>query len=472
MTRRVIRGAAVLALAIGALLALPATHASAHPLGNFTVNTAAGLVVTPGEIRVHYALDMAELPTFQELSLIDTDGDGVPSEPERAVWAARTAGGLLPALRLEIDGRRVTMATRASTMTLRPGQGGLEILRLDALFVAPLPAEGEAVFRDESFPDRIGWHEVSAAGTGGVAVSGSSVPLASPSDGLRVYPQDLLSSPLAIREARFTFAPGQQVVPAHQAAGSGRPGVDGNRLAALLGTADLSSTAVLLGLLVAVAFGAIHALAPGHGKTITAAYLVGAGGRVRHAVGAGLAVSAMHTVSVAVVGLLVLFAERLFPPERVYPWLGALAGAVAVALGGSLLVARLRGRRSAVRAHDDGHLHEHSGDPLNGGHHRPLSRKGLAALAVSGGILPSPTAVLVLVAAVAFQRVAFGVALLVAFGLGLAAALSLVGILAARARDALTHRLGGRHTVLLSVLSAAAIMVMGVAVTVQAVAGL
>jgi nickel/cobalt exporter len=156
----------------------------------------------------------------------------------------------------------------------------------------------------------------------------------------------------------------------------------------------------------------------------------------------------------------------------VYPWLGTLAGAVAIALGCSLLVARLRGTRSADRAHDDGHLHGRIGDPLHGGHHRPLSRKGLAALAISGGILPSPTAVLVLVAAVAFQRVAFGVALLVAFGLGLAAALSGVGLLATRARDALTHRSGGRHTVLLSVLSAAAIMVMGVAVTVQAVAGL
>jgi nickel/cobalt exporter len=470
--RRAVRAATVLALAGGALLAGPAPQATAHPLGNFTVNTAVRLVVSPGEIRVHYALDMAELPTFQELSEIDTDGDGSASGPERDAWAARTATELVPTLHLEVGDRQVKLVPRASTAALRRGQAGLQVLRLDALFVAPVPDEGRILFRDVSFPERIGWHEVTATGSGGAAVSGSSVPLASPSDGLRGYPEGLLSSPLEIREARFSFSPGAQVVPAGDAAGSGRPGLEGGRLAALIGAAELSPAVVLLGLLAALAFGALHALAPGHGKTITAAYLIGAGTRVRHALGAGLAVSAMHTASVVLVGLLVLFAERLFPPERVYPWLGALAGAVAVLLGGSLLMTRLRGGSPAHRAqdHDHGPIHRHGGrrSPQRG--HRPLSRKGLAALAVSGGLLPSPTAVLVLVAAVAFQRVAFGVALLVAFGLGLAAALSAVGLLATRARDVLSDRFGGRLAAALPALSAAAIMVMGVAVTAQAVA--
>jgi nickel/cobalt exporter len=444
---------------VGAMSFLaPAAPAAAHPLGNFTVNTYSGIEVVPGAVHVRYALDMAEIPTYQEVPRMDRDGDGAVDAGERSGWASGTAAALAGDLILLIDGRPSDLRVADAAAVLRPGQGGLDVLRLAATFIASAPSSGEVRFRDRTFANRIGWHEVTAAGADGAAVHDSTVPAASASDALRAYPEGLLSSPLDVRGARFRFGPGDQVWPAAVTVdGSGRPGVESGGLAALIDVPDLSISAILLALGVAFGVGALHALAPGHGKTITAAYLAGSSGRARHAVGAALAVTAMHTASVVAVGVLVLSAERLFPPELVYPWLGLAAGAVAVALGGALLMARLRGHR---------HDHDHPPGPDG---HPPLSRRGLVALAVSGGILPSPTAVLVLVGAVALQRVAFGMALLGAFALGLAAALAAVGLLAVRARDALAGRLGGRVAAAVPVLSAVAITVMGLVMAVRAV---
>jgi nickel/cobalt exporter len=451
------RVVALMVLAGAVFILASAAPAAAHPLGNFTVNTSSGIEVVPGQIRIRYALDMAEIPTFQEAPLLDPDGDGVVEEVEGSGWAWRTAAGLAGDLLLSIDGRPAPLTTVGATAALRPGQGGLEVLRLTATFTAPAPSRGQVRFRDRTFADRIGWHEVTATGRGGAAVHGATVPGASPSGALRAYPDGLLSSPLDVRSARFRFRPGEQAAPpAATGSGTGRPGVEAGGLAALIDTPQVSVSLVLLALGVAFGVGALHALAPGHGKTITAAYLAAGDGRVRHAVGAALAVSTMHTAAVAAVGVLVLSAERLFPAERVYPWLGLAAGAVAVVLGGTLLMARLGG-------HGHGHPHRHGPDGP-----RPLSRRGLVALAISGGILPSPTAVLVLVGAVAVHRVAFGMALVGAFALGLAAALAAVGLLAVRARDALAGRLGGRMAAAVPLVGALAVTVMGLVVAARA----
>jgi ABC-type nickel/cobalt efflux system permease component RcnA len=192
-----------------------------------------------------------------------------------------------------------------------------------------------------------------------------------------------------------------------------------------------------------------------------AAYLVSAEGRVRQTIGVGAAVSAMHTASVLGIGLIVLFVQRAFAPEQAYPWLGLTAGVVAMALGVGLLRVRLRAPHT--HGQGDGHAHPHEA-------RAPLSRKGLAAIAVSGGILPSPSALLVLLAAVALHRVAFGLSLIAAFSLGLAAALVAVGILAIRAKDLIAGRLHGRVARSLPVISAGAITVVGLVLTVRALA--
>jgi ABC-type nickel/cobalt efflux system permease component RcnA len=220
---------------------------------------------------------------------------------------------------------------------------------------------------------------------------------------------------------------------------------------------------VVLSLAVAFGFGALHALGPGHGKTITAAYLVGKEARARQAAAVGAAVALMHTASVLVLGLVVFVVARSFPPDRVYPWLTLATGVVALGLGTGLLMVRVRARRTSVDApHGHSHTHPHG---LEHGDHthlaRPISGRGLAALAVAGGILPSPTAFVVLTGAVAAHRVGYGLALILAFSAGLAASLMMVGLLALRARAAVGRHLAGRWVGVVPIASALVIVGFG-----------
>ena len=467
--RRALRRALVFAGVVAAVLSAPAA-AIAHPLGNFTVNRYAGIELTPDEVRIDYVLDLAEIPTVQVRPEIDADADGDVTDAERAAWAARTAPTLLANLTLTVDGRPVPLDVISSSMRFRPGQGGLDILRLEATFAGPVASTGELAFADANFADRIGWAEVTAAGADGAAVAGSSVPARSVSNALLSYPQDLLSSPLDVHEATLSFHPGTSAAAASTngaLANGSRPDVTGGAFAGLVGR---TGPFMLVALLLAFGFGALHALGPGHGKTLMSAYLVGAGGRARHAVAVGGSVAVMHTASVLALGFVVLTVTEVFAPERVYPWLGLASGLIAFALGASLLVARL-GSWSGGRT-DPEHHHPHEDGSTAHGHvhphpvpSRPLSRKSLTALAVAGGMLPSPTALVVLLAAVALDRIAYGLALIGAFSIGLATALVVVGLIALRARDVVAGRMSGRTARLVPVLSAASIALLGLVLT-------
>lgn len=228
----------------------------------------------------------------------------------------------------------------------------------------------------------------------------------------------------------------------------------GGFLAGFAARPDLSAGLIALMIAAAVGVGAIHALGPGHGKSLIGAYLIGAGGTLRQAAAVGAAVSVMHTASVLGLGLLVLSAERVFAPERVYPWLGLASGLVALGLGAALLVSRIHALSERVR---HGHDHPHSD--------RPLSRRGLVALAFAGGILPSPSAVVVLLGSVAIGRTALGLVLIAAFSVGLAASLVAVGVLAIRARHVATGRLPAGLMRLAPIASAACIALVGLALT-------
>jgi nickel/cobalt exporter len=473
-----VRRALLVVAVTAAIVAVPATVASAHPLGNFTINIYGGIALTPGEVRIDYVVDMAEIPTFQTLPDIDVDGDGVMSDAERSAWATRTAPELMRNLSVAVGGDPVVLREASSAMRFRPGQGGLRTLRLEATFVGTVPSSGELTYRDRNFSDRIGWREVTAAGADGNALGSSSVPARSVSDALLSYPQDLLASPLHVTEATVWFHPGASapLVEANPSATGLRTGVTGGGFAGLV---DVSGPVMLLALLLALAFGALHALGPGHGKTLMAAYLVGAGGRARQAVALGGAVAVMHTASVLGLGVVVLSATRLFPAERVYPWLGLASGLVALGLGAALLAARLAAWSGSPARLDVDDLHDHEngqrhGHPHGHAHAQPegpvLSRKGLSALAFAGGILPSPTALVVLLATVAFHRVAYGLALIASFSMGLAAALIVVGILALRARDLIARRMSSRAGRLVPVLSASTIALLGLVLTVRGAA--
>jgi ABC-type nickel/cobalt efflux system permease component RcnA len=242
---------------------------------------------------------------------------------------------------------------------------------------------------------------------------------------------------------------------------------------------------IFAGLAIAVALGAWHALLPGHGKTLMAAYMVGSRARVRQAVSVGVAVAVMHTASVLGLGLLVLTLERTFRPETVYPWLGLISGMVALALGAYLLISRLSAWSAATAADDAqaaAHHREHgpAGDDAHdhgSGRHThtlpegaPLSPRGLAALALAGGILPAPSALLVMLGAINAHRAGYGLALVLAFSAGLATALIVIGLGAMKAREAMTRRLSGVAGRLVPVMSAAAIVAVGGFLTLRGIA--
>lgn len=458
MKRRVLVVVGVALLAA----AWPSTGALAHPLGNFTVNRYSGIHVDPQQITVDYVVDLAEIPTFQEISAIDTNGDGVASQPELAAWAQGTAAELTAGIVLTIDDEPVPLVVRDATARLLNGQGDLSTLRFEGDFVSTTPTpEGSLAFTDTNDPDRLGWREITAVGQDGSALSGSTVPAESASDALRSYPEDLLSSPLDVRSMTASFAPGQSVPSrdpnlAADTEAAARPGVDGGPFASLLSNEGFALVA--LGLVLAVAFGAWHALLPGHGKTLMAAYMVGSKARARQAVSVGSAVAVMHTASVLALGLLVLTLERTFRPERVYPWLGLVSGLVALGLGAYLLISRL-----SKWGADQQHVHEHTA----AGHSHalpegtPLSPRGLMVLALAGGILPAPSALLVMLGAINAHRVGYGLALVLAFSVGLAAALIVIGMGALKARDVMTKRLSSTAGRLVPVLSAGAIVAVG-----------
>lgn len=479
--RRPIRRAFALITLVLVAIVWPAATAFAHPLGNFTVNLYSGLHVVPGEIRIDYVVDMAEIPTFQAMPSIDADGDGAATSAELAAWATATAPTLVRNLSLSVDGHPVALRIRSASARFRDGQGGLSILRFEGFFAGATDDAGDLRFRDANYPDTVGWREITAVGEDGRAVTGSSVPAESVSDALLSYPQDLLSSPLDITSMHASFAPGSSVgsgsiSPAPEAGDAGaRPGVDRSPFVSLVDNHGIGL--VLLGLMLAMAFGAWHALLPGHGKTLMAAYMVGSEARIRQAVAVGAAVAVMHTASVLALGVAVITLEQTFRPETLYPWLGLLSGVVAIGLGAYLLIGRLAAWSEARREADHRHLqeagHDHDHDHDHGHSHAlpegvsPISRRGLAALALAGGILPSPSALIVMLAAINAHRVGYGLGLILAFSAGLAAALIVISLGALRARTAMTRRLSSFWGRLVPVLSASAIVGVGMFLTVR-----
>jgi ABC-type nickel/cobalt efflux system permease component RcnA len=201
----------------------------------------------------------------------------------------------------------------------------------------------------------------------------------------------------------------------------------------LVGGRSLSPGFAVVALVLAVGLGAGHALAPGHGKTVMAAYLVGLRGTLGQAVTIGATVTLTHTAGVLLLGL--ALTTRAVASERVYPWLGLLSGLLLAAVGVGLLVRARTGFHPHPHAHDHPHPH--------GDHHAHgvLGRRGLVALGLAGGLVPSPSAVVVLLGGITLGRAWFGVALVLAYGLGMAATLTGTGLLLARLRDRVDRRL-------------------------------
>jgi nickel/cobalt transporter (NicO) family protein len=478
----VARRVAVLAALAIALVVAGATGAAAHPLGNFTVNTYSGLRVGPDRLVVDYVVDMAEIPTFQARQAIDADHDGRVAGPEASRWRDRECPRLAAGLRATIDRRQVPLAVTGSVLRFPEGVGGLDTLRLECALATPLPAGPALAYTDTNLQGRVGWREITAVGDG-TTLEAADVPTTSVSARLTSYPSDQLTSPLDQRTATLRLRPGGPSAPADPVAGDGtlasgaRGGVDRATAAftALVGERSRSAGFAVVAILLAVGLGGAHALAPGHGKTVMAAYLVGLRGTLRQAVTIGATVTVTHTAGVLVLGL-VLSTTRAVASERVYPWLGLASGLLLAAVGVGLLV-----RARTGHDHPHGHGHDHTHDHDHGQHRHaagpPLGRRGLVALGLAGGLVPSPSAVVVLLGGIAIGRAWFGVALVLAYGLGMAATLTGIGLLLARLRNRMDRRLqlpGGslpaRLGRLLPAVTASVIVLVGLGLAIQGAA--
>lgn len=419
----------ILAAAIAILLASIAAPAAAHPLGNYTVNRAVSLTIGADRFDIVYVVDMAEIPAFTEIASIDGDGNGAVSKAESQAYAEVQCGQIVAQLQVAFDGRPLTLSTgNASDLSFPAGAGGLQTLRLACHLTVTAPAAyGSVSIRDPIDDGHAGWREITIAAGTGVRLSASDVSDRSASSLLTSYPTGRLESPPDIRSASATF----QVDAAATGENTAAPAVElaptaGEPLAALI-AGDLSPAIVLLALLAAAGLGAAHALSPGHGKALVAAYLIGSRGSIGQALGMGLTVALTHTVGVLLLGGLVLVAGELFLPELVIGWLTLASGGLMAVLGGALLWRAMVARTSPPHHHQHDHDHPHAHPdrhPGVGGHSQAgpptLTVRSVALLGIAGGLVPSASALIVLLAAVTTGRLVFGLGLIVAFGLGMA----------------------------------------------------
>ncbi len=409
--------------------------AAAHPLGNFTINRYSRIEPSGDRLYVLYVLDMAEIPTFQAKPEVDAKGE--------ASYGASLANRLARRVEATVGGRRVPLRAVKHVLAFPPGQAGLRTTRLEVLLSSPrLARGGKLLYRDDNYSGRIGWKEIIVSAGSGAHVSVSSAPSSSISHELLSYPKNLLQSPLDETSATAQLAPGH---------GDGSPptliprsvldqrvgvrAVSDGGFASLITRDHLSIGVILISLAIALFWGAAHALSPGHGKSIVAAYLVGQRGTPRHAFLLGAVVTITHTLGVFGLGLVTLLLSQFIVPDTLYPWLNLIAGLMVVGIGLSVLRSRLRKRRAAAHVHHH-HGHDHEHGPHTHTHEVPegLSARNLIAVGVSGVLLPCPSALVVLLAAISLHRVAFGLVLIVAFSLVLAATITGIGLVAVYAK--------------------------------------
>lgn len=510
------------------LLALAAPAAGAHPLGNFSLNHYLGLTVHADDIEVLAVTDTAEIPTLQEQPKVDRNSDGAVDDAERTAWASEQCDRSARDLQVTTDRATaaLTWRTDSARFQYEDGSAGLRTSRLECLLRAELhlPADGTTVrVAGGSDPGRVGWNEITVRGDG-ATVQDADVPSGSVSKELRDYPRDLLDSPSGVTHAQFRVRPGGSAAPAQGAVAT----AEGSGPTAWLSSLDARLTELgaarrltvplgLLAVLLSIVLGAGHALLPGHGKTVMAAYLAGRRGSTRDAVTVGATVTATHTAGVLVIGLC-LTAFSSLAGDVLLGWLGVLSGALVAVVGAGLLRDALRRSRGSARvhehhrhsheggddeprrelahvsaspapiehhehhehphprahaahthshaahshdhdhdhSHDHGHDHDHGHSHdhghrhglFGGGHHHhhdPAApgRRSLIGLGIAGGLVPSPSALVVLLGAVALGRTLFGAALVLAYGLGMAATLTAVGLLLVRLGDRLTGAADG-----------------------------
>ncbi len=483
------RAAWRLVLAALALALLAAPAALAHPLGNFTVNHLSTVRISEDEVQVRYVLDEAEIPTVRNQRL------------GRDELLAQKRDEILAGLELTVDGRGVALEPDPDArLSFLDGQAGLQTTRLELDLRAEVSDPRSVELRDRTFEGRVGLRSIVVEAGEGTAVR-TSTPQGDPTDGLRRYPQDLLKSPLNRTEASFRVREGDGTLVAPRGEGGGLSTTrdsSGEGFATVFEDAAKGEGVLVFLLLAALGWGALHALSPGHGKAMVAAYIAGTRGTAKHAVALGLTVTVTHTVGVFALGVVALSLQQFILPEDILPWLTLVSGLLVVAIGAAVLRSRVRwarARRAGVPVgaapsadaathehdHDDHHHHGHGqahhhghDHPHGHSHHMPdeITWRGVLGMGAAAGLIPCPSALVVLLAAVAQNEIALGLLLIVAFSVGLAGTLTALGLGVVYAKRAMPRfAFGGRIASALPAVSAVVIVVAGLALTVRAVPG-
>lgn len=479
--------------------------AAAHPMGNFSVSHDTRLHVTAKGIEVYYVLDLAEVPAFELLKTWRMDARSPQRELDARAF--KQAKDWMNGLEFQSGGERLTPSLERASIRISNSANGLFTARVESLM--RVEADGaDLQFEDRNFSDRPGWKEIVIDSGPGVAIVTASQDDRDRSHGLTDCsapdaPQDLRAR---VSWRVTTAAVNKKIVPIPQPAPvtiearteEASPPADAgpNRdfLKRILAGRELGFGIILAGLAVAFALGAIHALEPGHGKTIVAAYLVGSRGTMRHAAFLGAMVTFTHTASVFALGLATLFLSKYFVPERMAKVLETISGLSIVVLGGWLLYKRVRSFAGSAHHHhphdhhhhdhhdhdhpyphdhSDDHSHEHSHDQAHS--HVPegdVTLGSLIALGASGGLAPCPSAMVLLLFAISVGRVGLGLLLLVAFSIGLAGVLMAIGMLVLYAKSWLPDPSGtSRHPAFryVPVASAAVIVCIGLVMTAVAI---
>jgi len=486
---------------------IASAKSNAHPLGNFTINHYSRLEIGSKNIQVLYIVDRAEIPTFQERSKIDTNQDDVLSDSEKSAYLQAEIEQYQSNLQLRVNGAPAVFKVTSSQIDFPEGQSGLLTQRitahLETSYVAGV-ADQDSIsidYNDNNFAGRIGWREIVLKAGDGVTLQGSNLPTSDISNELRNYPQDMLQSPIQTSQISFGFVTTSDSPSANSQNQTPSPALQSqitsstDPFASLINIPELTLGTALLAVLGAFFWGGMHALSPGHGKTIVAAYVVGQRATIKHAMFLGATTTLTHTAGVFALGLITLFASQYIVPEQLYPWLEVVSGVVVAVLGATLLRGRIAGllqwlgvlgKPQVVGANhanvDALDLHDH-GDGFAHRHGLPTQKLGwrsLLALGISGGLLPCPSALVVMLGAIGLQRVGFGLLLIVVFSLGLASVLIAIGILLVRAGATLERLSTSRYASLqpliralprvAPVASACVITVAGVIITVRALA--
>jgi ABC-type nickel/cobalt efflux system permease component RcnA len=461
----------------------------AHPMGNFSVNHYAKISLDRDGVKITYILDLAEIPTFQELQEANVTADVADPAVKRFVVARGLQLGR--GLSLLVDGKRANLHLLSSQVLFPPGAGGLPTMKMGFVYQAAAGRSAtDLQYADNNYPGHAGWKEIIVAAPAAHLVH-SSVPQRDRSAGLSNYPTDLLNSPPQDLSAsiEFRYPPLPKPVQPHQAEAApvavspaplrlqaNQQATPRSKFTELITHQNMSLWFLLTAAFIALGLGALHALEPGHGKTIVAAYLVGSRGTARHAFLLGLIVTVSHTAGVFALGAITIYASHYIVPEQLYPWLGVFSGLTIAGLGGYMFLRRWSGLDPS-HSHLNGETHGHwfsrresSAPPVEPG--KKVSLSQLFVLGITGGIIPCPAALVVLLSALALHRIGLGFFLIFAFSIGLAAVLIAFGMLMVYARRFMAAlRVDGPLTTRwLPVASAAFMTVLGAAIAIRAFA--